>query len=135
MSEPSPSPSEVERLLGVARRELGDAAVEGLSSDGRFQHAYTAALALATAVVRAEGLRIHGTDHHRLTFDALGEAAGRRWQRLARYLQHCRSRRNRAVYDVAGAASAAEAEELRDEVSRMKDEVEGWLARGHPELR
>ncbi len=134
MSEPPPSPSEIHRLLGVAERELRDAAVDGLSSDGSFQHAYTAALALATAAIRAEGLRIHGADHHRLTFDALGEIASGRWQRLASYLQHCRNRRNRAVYDMTGATSDAEAGELRNEAAHFKSELEDWLAREHPDL-
>lgn len=135
MSEPAPSASEIERLLGVAERELADAGVDGLSSDGKFEHAYSAAMALATIVIRAEGRRIHGADHHRLTFEALGELAGGRWQRLSRYLQHCRSRRNRAVYDMPGAASAAEAQELRDEATRMKVEIRAWLAEAHPDLR
>lgn len=134
MREPPASSSEIQRLLGVAERELGDAAIEGLSSDGSFQHAYTAALALATAAIRAEGLRIHGADHHRLSFDALGQIAAGRWQRLANYLQHCRGRRNRAVYDLAGVASAAEAEELRGQVTGFKDELERWLDREHPDL-
>lgn len=135
MTEPAPSRAEIERLLGLAERELTDAAVPGLSSDGSFEHAYSAALALATVVVRAEGRRVHGADHHRLTFDALGELAGGRWDRLARFLQHCRGRRNRAVYDMPGAASAAEAHELRDEVTGMRDEVRQWLAEAHPDLR
>lgn len=134
MSEPPPTPSEIHRLLGVAERELRDAAVEGLSSDGSFEHAYTGALALATAVIRAEGRRIHGPDHHRLTFVALAEIAGGRWQRLAGYLQHCRSRRNRAVYDVTGATSDAEAGELRSEAAHFKSELEDWLATEHPDL-
>lgn len=118
----------------MAARELADAAVLGLSSDGSFEHAYAAALTLATAAVRAEGLRIHGPDHHRLTFDALREISDGRWRDLARYLQHCRSRRNRAVYDTTGAASAAEAEELRDQAVRFKADLEGWLGREHRDL-
>ncbi len=134
MSEPPASRSEIQRLLGVAARELSDAAIEGLSSDGSFEHAYSAALVLATSALRAEGRRIHGPDHHRLTFAALAEIAGGRWQRLAGFFQHCRSRRNRAAYDMTGATSEAEARELRNEAAGFKNELEGWLVSEHPDL-
>jgi hypothetical protein len=35
---------EIRRLTGVARRELADAAIAGLSPDGSFEHGYVAAL-------------------------------------------------------------------------------------------
>ena len=37
-----PSAIEIRRLTGVARRELADAAIPGLSPDGSFEHAYVA---------------------------------------------------------------------------------------------
>src|SRR5438128_4761822 len=66
---------------GGRPRQLADADVTGLSADGSFEHAYAAALTAATIVIRAHDERIHGTDHHRLTFDRLAELAGARWGR------------------------------------------------------
>ena len=135
MSESKPDRSEIQRLLAVAARELRDAGVEGLSTDGSFEHAYGAALTLSTAVIRAEGERVHGPDHHRKTFELLGSLADGRWSDLSDYFQHCRTRRNRAVYDVAGVASEGEARELREQVENFRADVDRWLAESHPELR
>jgi len=105
-----------------------------LSPDGRFELAYAAALAAATAALRSEGERIHGPDHHRLTFDALGGVAAGRWSETATFLQHCRARRNAALYDRPGVVSAGEAEELRRATEQLIADVERWLREAHPEL-
>ena len=126
--------NDIARLIAVARRELADAAVSGLSPDGSFEHAYAAALAIATSVVRASGRRIHAADHHRLTFDELGTLADGRWSEVADYLQLCRRRRNTSRYDRPGVTSAAEAEALRKEAAQLLDDVIGWLRREHPDL-
>jgi hypothetical protein len=129
-----PSGIEIQRLTGVARRELADAATAGLSPDGSFEHAYVAALTAATIFVRANGERIHGADHHRLTFVRLVELGGRRWANAADYFQHCRVRRNRSMYDVAGSVSAAEARDLCFQAERLLEEVHDWLRAERPEL-
>jgi hypothetical protein len=129
-----PSAIEIRRLIGVARREIADAAVAGLSADGSFEHAYVAALTAATILVRAHAERIHGIEHHRLTFVRLGELAGGRWASAANYLQHCRVRRNRTMYDLAGGVSAAEARELRLQAERLLSDVLDWLRNQRSEL-
>src|SRR2546422_3868876 len=93
-----PTVIEIRRLMGVARRELADAAVEGLSPDGSFEHAYVAALTAATIVIRVPGERIHGPDHHRLTFLRLGEPVRAGWACAAGYVPHRRVRRNTSLY-------------------------------------
>jgi hypothetical protein len=125
---------EIQRLIGVARREIADAAVAGLSADGSFEHAYVAALTAATILVRAHTERIHGIEHHRLTFVRLGELAGGRWASAANYLQHCPVRRNRTRYDLAGGVSAAEARELRLQAERLLSDVLDWLRNQRSEL-
>ena len=122
-----PTALEIRRLTEVARRELADAAIVGLSSDGSFEHAYVAALTAATILIRGLGERIHGAEHHRLTFVRLGELAGNRWASAANYFQHCRVRRNRSMYDLAGGVSATEARELRVQAERLLAEVHDWL--------
>ena len=133
MSTP-PIAIEIRRLMAVARRELADAGVSGLTADGSFEHAYVAALTAATILIRAHGERIHGADHHRLTFARLGELVGRRWANVADYLQHCRVRRNASMYDHVGTASAAEARELRRQAEQLLTEVTEWLGTERTEL-
>ena len=129
-----PSALEIRRLTGVARRELADASVGGLSPDGSFEHAYVAALMAATILIRAHGERIHGAEHHRLTFVRLGELVGGRWANAANYLQHCRVRRNRSMYDLAGSVSTAEAQELRAQAQQLLAEIRDWVRTERPDL-
>ena len=129
-----PSVLEIRRLTEVARRELADAAIGGLSPDGSFEHAYVAALTAATILIRSHGERIHGAEHHRLTLVRLGELGGGRWASAANYFQHCRVRRNRSMYDLAGGVSAAEARELRVQAEQLLAEVRDWVRAERPDL-
>jgi len=129
-----PNRIEIQRLFAVAQRELADAAVVGISSDGSFEHAYAAALTLATAALRADGHRIHGPDHHRQTFDGLRSIAGEQWRDAADYFQQCRKRRNVSAYDQVGTVSTAEATDLRKSVAEFAAELRVWLKEAHPEI-
>jgi hypothetical protein len=67
-----PAKPELRELRALAQRELSDARAQGLSPEGSFEHAYTAARAYATLVIRAEGYRItSGAGGHYHTFQAL----------------------------------------------------------------
>src|SRR5207244_6315100 len=61
-----PTVAEVRNLLGVVDRELGDAGVAGLSDDGRFTHAYDAALLLCKLALHVSGFEVvkRATGHH-----------------------------------------------------------------------
>lgn len=50
--------AEVKNLLGVVDREIADASVAGLSDDGRFTHAYDAALQLCKLALHASGFEV-----------------------------------------------------------------------------
>jgi hypothetical protein len=125
---------ELKRLLAVADREVSDAGVEGLSADGKFEHSYNAALTLATIVIRAHGERVHGTDHHRLSFERFAQLLDGRWSNLADYFQHCRRRRNTTVYDMSGSVSEAEAAELASTTRALRVEVRAWLKEAKRDL-
>jgi len=49
------SKQEIAGLLSIVERELRDAAIPGISSDGKFNHAYRAAPTLATALLYSAG--------------------------------------------------------------------------------
>src|ERR1700730_15405108 len=65
--------AEVRDLLGVVDRELADAGVAGLSDDGRFTHAYDAALLLCKLALHASGFEIpkRAQGHHGLWINSL----------------------------------------------------------------
>ena len=131
----SPSQAETGDLLALAERQLSDASVTGLSPDGRFAAAYSAALTLATVVVRANALRVAAAPgHHRLTIDLLPVFMGDQQRRGATYLDACRRKRNVAQYDRSDTVTPAEAQALRAAARELREEVLAWLAEAHPEL-
>ena len=58
----------------------------------------------------------------------------RRWAGAADYFQHCRVRRNRSMYDLAGGISSTEARELRVQAERLLAEVSDWIRTERPTL-
>ncbi len=131
----SPSPAETGDLLALAARQLVDAAAAELSPEGRFAAAYSAAITLATLVVRAGAYRVAGApEDHQLTIALLPVFLGDEQRRGATYLDACRRKRDVARYDRADAISAAEARALRAAARELQDEVLAWLAEVHPEL-
>lgn len=128
------SPHEIEGLLGTITRSLADARVEGLSADGRFSHAYGAVLGAATVVLRSEGLRVRGHEHHKATFAAVAGTLGEAYRDKIRYFDKCRIKRNNAAYDAAGTISDAEVGELVRQAEAFAADVLEWVRARHPDL-
>src|SRR5207247_1850792 len=119
---------ELEELRALAQRSLADARLEGLSTDGKYGHAYEAARALATMVIRAAGYRVraHGGGHYN-TFLALEASDPKLFARYAAYFNACREKRNELSYMMAGVVSELEAQELLREVPDFKVAVGRWM--------
>lgn len=130
-----PGKQEIENLLAVADRCLADARVAAVSSDGRLQSAYNAALAAATAALHAAGYRTNpaAAGHHAVTIEStaltFGADAG-----AVRKLDSFRRKRHRASYDVAGAVSEQEVLEAVELAALVRRKVQAWLAATHPDL-
>lgn len=128
----APIGSELVAQRRAAERSLKDAALEGLSPEGRFQLAYVAALDLATIAVRASGYRIKSRlGHHQLTFEAAGVALGESSRETIDYFDLCRRRRNVISYD-GDEVSQALADELLAESVRFAETIDRWLRTEHP---
>ena len=130
-----PSRQEIANLLAVADRSLRDARVIELSSDGRFQAAYTGALAAATAALHATGYRTSSNTpgHHSLTIASLSLTLCSDRDLVDR-LNRFRRKRNRAAYDLAGSISEHEVKELLGLAETLRCTVEEWLRANHPSL-
>jgi hypothetical protein len=127
------SPQEIDNLLAIVERDLADA--EGaISPDWRFGIAYNAALKLCTILLYASGYRAERTLQHHRTLAALPLILGAKWQDDARYLDTCRTKRNTVEYDLAGAATEADAAELIVFAENLRVQVLTWLKTEHPEL-
>lgn len=74
-----PDLAEIQQLIQVVDCDIADAQAEGLSADGKFQHAYDAALQLCMIALRASGYRVpKGAGHHKRGIDSLQHTLGSR---------------------------------------------------------
>ena len=128
------SPGEIKDLLGIVERSLADAKVEAVSTDLRFISAFNAALCVATTALRASGHRTATqAGHHVKTIESLEltiKASPKPIQRFKTF----NNKRNKSVYDVAGAISDQELEAMMKLANELKDSTVAWLQEFHQEL-
>jgi hypothetical protein len=126
--------AEIQALRAVVQRNLADAQTRGLSTDGRYGHAYDAGRMLATLVVRASGYRVKGEGGgHYNTFLAL-KLAEPAFSSISIYLDACRRKRNEFLYEQANVVSSTEAEDLFMRMTLFSVQVDTWLKDHHPNL-
>jgi hypothetical protein len=120
--------------LGIVERSLADSTVEAVSTDLRFIAAFNAALSVATTALRAEGHRTATqAGHHVKTIESL-ELTIKANPRLIQRFKTFNNKRNKSVYDVAGAVSDQELEAIVKLAIELKDSTIAWLQKCHPEL-
>src|SRR5215471_7986184 len=102
------SPNEITDLLGIVDRSLADSKVKAVSTDRRFIAAFNAALCAATTALRASGHRtVTQAGHHVKTIESL-ELTVKANPKLIQRFKTFNNKRNKSVYDVAGAVSDQE---------------------------
>lgn len=118
-------------------RDLGDAAVPGLSADRTFATAYNADLQISKIALACAGYRVSSTlpGHHQTTFLASGLVLGSSMRGLTDYFDTCRRKRNVIDYDFAGIATKGQARELLEKAAEYGELVELWIAKYHPKYR
>jgi hypothetical protein len=127
--------AEIQRLLQVVDRDLADAQAAGLSSDGRFQHAYDAALQLCMIALRAAGYRVRkGQGHHKYGIDSLRHTLGDAWSGTADHVERCSRLRGQVVYERIGVVSEEDAQDLVDTACQLRTDVVNWLKTNHADL-
>jgi len=119
------SSQELSDLFEVVRRDMKDASIKELSADRRFATAYNAALQLTMILMHAGGYRASSQGHHRTAFEFLATVEKKRFEKLARYFDLCRKKRNITDYDRAQVVSMREVAELIEEVKGFYDDVDG----------
>lgn len=127
--------AEIQQLFQVVDRDLGDAQATGLSADGRFQHAYDAALQLCMIALRASGYRVRkGQGHHKYGIDSLRHTLGDQWAEMSDHIERCSRLRGQAMYDRIGVVSEVDAQDLINTARQLRTDVISWLTSHHPEL-
>ena len=128
------SPDEIRSLLGIVERSLADAKVEAVSTDLRFIAAFNAALCIATMALRATGHRtVTQAGHHVKTIESL-ELTLNPNAKIVQKFKTFNNKRNKSVYDFAGAVSDQELVAMVSLANELKDRAIAWLREIHPEL-
>ena len=105
------SPQEITGLLEVADRDLKDCRSPGLSSDWQLNIAYNAALQAATAALAAAGYRASREAHHYRVIQSIAYTIGAE-PNLVNQFDQFRKKRNISGYELSGAISQQEANEM-----------------------
>ena len=131
--EPS-SANEIKALQGIVQRSLDDSKVEAISADLRFVASFTAALTAATIALRAAGYRtVTQTGHHAKIIESL-ELTIQADSKLIQKLKVLSNKRNKSIYDAAGAVSDQDLKEIAKVATELHRQVTLWLRKSHPEL-
>jgi hypothetical protein len=126
---------EIQQLLAVVDREIADAAVKALSAEGRFEHAYHAALQLCAIPLRSSGYRVpKGQSQHKRTIDSLRYTLGESHAGIADCLERYSRERGRVVYEQIDVVTERDAEELLAIARQLRTDVIDWLRATHSEL-
>jgi hypothetical protein len=126
---------EIKDLLAVVDREIADASVAQLSTDGRFMHAYDAALNLCAIALRVSGYAVpKGSNHHKRTIGALPLVLGNEYQVISDQIELASRLRGQAMYDRAEVVRLGDAEELAETARDLRASVLSWIKREHPNL-
>ena len=99
-----------------------------------FRTCFNAALCVATTALRASGHRtVTQAGHHVKTIESL-ELTVKAGSKIIQRFKTFNNKRNKSVYDVAGAVSNQELEAMITLANELKDTTVAWLQRFHPEL-
>lgn len=130
-----PDLAEIQQLIQVVDRDIADAQAEGLSPDGKFQHAYDAALQLCMIALRASGFRVpKGAGHHKRGIDSLQYTLGGRWSDAMDHIEFGSRLRGQAIYERIDVVSSEDADELLSTAKVLRASIVTWLKANHPVL-
>jgi hypothetical protein len=127
------SASDISRLLHAADRDIFAAQSPGLPLDWKFNIAYNAILNLASAVLAAEGYRIHERAHHYLTLQSLKLTLGVD-ENLLDLLDAYRKKRNLTTYREAGIIVQSESDQILSIACTLSVQINQWFKDHHPDF-
>lgn len=128
--------AEVRNLLGVVDRELSDAGVAALSDDGRFTHAYDAALLLCKLALHASGFEVQkrAPGHHALWINSLEFTLGDTHKGTLIHLSKSSKLRHISLYDHAGVVQKEDSDDLLEAARQLRADVLNWIRSRHSGL-
>ena len=134
LSEHRTSPDEIKRLLKVIEQDIRDSQTAGISADWKLAIAYNAILQCSVAALAVSGYRpVKGTGHHHYAIESMRMTLGISEDDV-RTIGAFRKKRNIADYEMAGAVSSGEAQEIAELAKQIFDRLKSWLAEKHSDL-
>ncbi len=127
------SPAEIAELLAVADRDLQDCIDGRLSADNLLSIAYSAGLVCAKIALAAAGYRAGHQSAHYWTIQSLKHTLGLD-RMLVDRLDAFRKKRNVSDYEMVGAVTDREADEMLELAKFLRSKVEDWLRSRYPGL-
>ena len=128
------SVEEISGFLIRAEQQLTDARTATLSAASRFSLAYDAAHAIALIALRAHGYRPgRGLGHRMVVFSTLVHTVALPAAQCAALVRY-HTKRNSSEYAGLVNASEAEARDLIELTSSLRDRVSAWLGAHRPDL-
>ena len=116
------TPDDIARLLALADRDIKMARRTMAEDwDWAFSIAYNAVLQAARAFMYSRGFRPATDQGHKNTFAFMREALGDEFASLVGYFDRMRTKRNQAIYDVAGLITEAEAKAIFEKAVEFVD--------------
>jgi uncharacterized protein (UPF0332 family) len=126
--------SEIRKLLSNAGRLLKDARATTVSSESRLEHAYTAILVCAMAVLRASGYATSGErGRHYVALESLKYTL-KKDDASVGYYHRLRQKRHQGIYDGTLTVSHVELDEAVREATSLLGETRNWLKGNFPSL-
>ena len=131
----TPTLAEITQLFAVVNREIEDASIPELSVDGRFMHAYDAALNLCTIALRASGYAVvKGQGHHKKTIESLPLSMGSEYSDIADQIEIASRQRGQAMYDRTDVVEDADASDLLQTAIQLRAALVDWLRKTNANL-
>lgn len=124
------TPDEVARLLALGDRDIRMARRTMAEDwDWAFSIAYNAVLQAARAFMYSQGFRPATDQGHKNTFAFMREALGDEFASLVGYFDRMRTKRNQAIYDVAGLITESEAQAIFDKAVEFVELIKARVGR------
>jgi hypothetical protein len=123
------------QLLSIVDRELADAEIVAVSADGRFTHAYNAALTLCRIALLAAGYRVaKGGGAHYREINSIVYTVGESQKNIQIFLSACTKKRGQEVYTHAGVVDPQDVDDLVETAKQLREDVLFWIKADHPHL-
>lgn len=126
-----PERNEIARFIDVAKRDLDECKLPGLSDDWRFNIAYSSILSTGAAALAVYGYRAARDSHHYWVIQSLQHTLGVDKDTIDE-LDTYRSKRNKMTYEEIGIVSERDVDEIINHAGQLYNKLLDWMSKNNP---